>query len=473
MKKKSHQSLVVLMIASFMLPVLFISCPNLIDIQHTGSLSITTSVNSRTISPSSGEIGIVSYTVNGTYSDTTTTFPEVTGNDGPITVENLLVGTWTITVNGLNKDDQIIATKTQDVTIVARSKTEATFSLALIEGTGAVEITIQWPSSVTSFTQLKGTITSTVGFLVATSTAISSDEYDSITQTIEDLATGSYQFKLEFLDNQDIVVGLSYQDSLNIYKNMTSRKTYILDDVTFPLEAPVISMNSSYEVSITCANENVTLYYTTDGNDPELSSTVYESPFMINKNTTVKAFAVRDDRLSSTITEVDLEVPAASPTFSVAANTYDTTQTVELSTTTTGATIYYTVDGSAPTVESTEYTEAIQVDQNTTIKAITVHSDYASSAVSSAQYLIKAASPTFSVNGGTYIVYTTVALSSSTSGATIYYTLDGSTATIEGTEYTSPITINATTTVKAIAVKSNMVTSGESTATYVITTQHK
>lgn len=45
------------------------------------------------------------------------------------------------------------------------------------------------------------------------------------------------------------------------------------------------------------------------------------------------------------------------------------------------------------------------------------------------------------------------------SGATIYYTLDGSTPTTESTEYSGTITLLDTTTVKAIAVKNNVVSS--------------
>lgn len=45
------------------------------------------------------------------------------------------------------------------------------------------------------------------------------------------------------------------------------------------------------------------------------------------------------------------------------------------------------------------------------------------------------------------------------SGATIYYTIDGSTPTTASTEYSGTITLTDTTTVKAIAVKNNVVSS--------------
>lgn len=77
-------------------------------------------------------------------------------------------------------------------------------------------------------------------------------------------------------------------------------------------------------------------------------------------------------------------------------------------------------------------------------------------------------SPTFSPDAGSYENSVTVTLSSNTSGASIYYTTDGSDATTSSTLYESPFTLTETTTVKAIAVKNNQI-SILSTATYTIT----
>ena len=78
----------------------------------------------------------------------------------------------------------------------------------------------------------------------------------------------------------------------------------------------------------------------------------------------------------------------ATPTFSPAEGTYTSAQTVAISCATSGATIYYTTDGSAPSTESSVYSSAIAVSSTTTIKAMAVASGYNNSSVASATYTI-------------------------------------------------------------------------------------
>ena len=77
------------------------------------------------------------------------------------------------------------------------------------------------------------------------------------------------------------------------------------------------------------------------------------------------------------------------------------------------------------------------------------------------------ADPTFSVAGGTYTTVQNVSISCATAGATIYYTTDGSTPTNSSTQYTGAITINSTTTLKAIAYNGSC-TSNVTSATYTM-----
>lgn len=78
----------------------------------------------------------------------------------------------------------------------------------------------------------------------------------------------------------------------------------------------------------------------------------------------------------------------------------------------------------------------------------------------------KAAAVTASIASGTVESGTTITLSSETEGATIYYTTDGTDPTAESTTYTAPISIDATTTIKAVAVVEGLENSEVKTFTY-------
>jgi Chitobiase/beta-hexosaminidase C-terminal domain len=78
------------------------------------------------------------------------------------------------------------------------------------------------------------------------------------------------------------------------------------------------------------------------------------------------------------------------------------------------------------------------------------------------------ATPTFSPAAGTYTSAQSVTLSDSTSGATIYYTTNGTTATTSSTQYTGPIPISASETIEAIAADTGDTNSGVASAPYTI-----
>ncbi len=80
---------------------------------------------------------------------------------------------------------------------------------------------------------------------------------------------------------------------------------------------------------------------------------------------------------------------AAAPSFWPVAGTYSPTQ-ITLSDTTTNSTIYYTTDGSTPSLASTPYTGAINISSTTTVKAIATASGFSPSAAASATYTVPA-----------------------------------------------------------------------------------
>lgn len=78
------------------------------------------------------------------------------------------------------------------------------------------------------------------------------------------------------------------------------------------------------------------------------------------------------------------------------------------------------------------------------------------------------AAPTFNPAAGAVLSGTKVTIATTTEGATIYYTLDGTQPTAASAVYSEPIEITAATTVKALAVKDGMDDSEVATADYTI-----
>jgi hypothetical protein len=165
----------------------------------------------------------------------------------------------------------------------------------------------------------------------------------------------------------------------------------------------------------------------------------------------------------------------ATPTFLPGAGTYTGPQSVTISEATPSATVYYTTDGTTPTTASTTYTGPIAVNSSETLKAIAVASGLTNSAVGSATYTIQqsggtTATPTFAPAAGTYTGTQSVTISDTTSGATIYYTTNGTTPTTASTPYTGPVSVGASETLEAIAVASGQTASAVATAAYTINT---
>ena len=96
------------------------------------------------------------------------------------------------------------------------------------------------------------------------------------------------------------------------------------------------------------------------------------------------------------VTGTEILPYAATPQASIPGGTYTAVQSVSLSDSTPGAAIYYTTNGTPPTINSTQYTGPITVSGTETIEAIATASGYSSSPVFSTTYTINLP-PTFTL----------------------------------------------------------------------------
>ena len=116
-------------------------------------------------------------------------------------------------------------------------------------------------------------------------------------------------------------------------------------------------------------------------------------------------------------------------------------QSVTISTTTSGATINYTTDGTLPTKAiGTVYSGPVAISATSTLQAIAYQTGWANSTVTAGVYAIDGAcaTPAFSPTSGTFTTSTSVTISTTTGGAAIRYTTNGTTpSSTVGTVYST------------------------------------
>jgi hypothetical protein len=145
-------------------------------------------------------------------------------------------------------------------------------------------------------------------------------------------------------------------------------------------ESPALAM--PYRLTSSGAQDNRTFYLYGYNFTLNSAKTAVSVTLPANRNVVVLAVDVTGSAGATP--------PAAAPTFTPAPGTYTSTQSVQLASTTVGASIYYTTNGTTPTTGSTLYNNAtpIAVSSSTTIAAITAASGYSNSTVASGAYVI-------------------------------------------------------------------------------------
>ena len=205
------------------------------------------------------------------------------------------------------------------------------------------------------------------------------------------------------------------------------------------------------EGTVTIADDHSTI--TWEGNASEVVMTVGDKA-VYGTDGSSKAGQICFTDFTATYSAAEAGA-VATPVFSVEAGTQYNPFSVEI-TAEEDATIYYTLDGTEPTAESTEYTEAISFSEfgtTTTVKAIAVVEGEWSN-IASATYSLKVAAPEFSVAGGVYEKLsgtTALKFTSATTSATIFYNNRGGNPITEGSKSYGSLSVLSTAEIKAVA----------------------
>lgn len=193
-----------------------------------------------------------------------------------------------------------------------------------------------------------------------------------------------------------------YKGAITLYKNTQIRAVviksgkadskvvnwnYYVRAKTPQADRPTGVYDSAVRVKLSCKTKGAKIYYTTNGKTPTAKSKRYKGTLTIKKNTELKIIAIHKNVKSDVMTYyygVKAEMPVSNKTE----GDYKGKVVVRLTSKTKNATIYYTTDGSEPSIYSTRYTGPITLNQSTNIRAIAVKNGMENSDVFTVYYYI-------------------------------------------------------------------------------------
>jgi hypothetical protein len=280
------------------------------------------------------------------------------------------------------------------------------------------------------------------------------------------------------------------------YQATTSFALSVTQPPMAAVNAPIINpdggtFTNSVSVSLLTSTSGAAIYYTTDGTTPTQSSKQYTAPFSLTASSLVKAQAFESGMTPSSQVSAwftkdasfdfslnnsgDKSVTAGSSVTNTinAALVSGSTQGVAYSVAglPSGSTASFSSASCSPTCSST-------LTINTTgstpagTSAVTVSATGGGvtqmTSFNLTVNLPTVAMPTISPNGGSFSESVSVTLQTATSGASIYYTTDGSTPTQSSALYTGAMTLTSNATVKAIAFKSSSNPSAVASASFTV-----
>jgi hypothetical protein len=207
---------------------------------------------------------------------------------------------------------------------------------------------------------------------------------------------------------------------------------------------------STQTVTITDSTAGSTIFYTLDGSQPTASSTQYTGPFTVSATATVNAIATAPNFTQSptarSVITINQPSPAATPVISPVTGTYSSPQTVTITDSTAGSTIFYTLDGSQPTTSSTKYTGSFTVSATTTLKAIATAPNFTQSNTATSVITIQSGGST-GINFASGFTSTGLSFNgrAKLNGSRLQLT-DGGTSEASSAWFATPVNVQAFTT---------------------------
>lgn len=173
----------------------------------------------------------------------------------------------------------------------------------------------------------------------------------------------------------------------------------------YPTPTGTVQLNSASYVSAAIALSNGSLTITIPAGTLAAGANTLEVVYLPDDASS----AIYSSQSGSASVVVESGTSATIPTFTPGAGTYPSAQRVSITDATPESMVYYTVDGSDPTIASSIYTGPIWITSTETIKALATAPGFAPSAVATASFTIgipnsgpvlSSLSPAFTSMGG-------------------------------------------------------------------------
>ncbi len=226
-----------------------------------GSLMLRLSVSgmqSKTLVPPT-DMNIAYYNVSGT-GPSSATFSQTNVTATSFIKGSLVVGGWTIVVDGYNTNDDLIGSGTTTVTISAGETTQGSVEVSPLTGLGGtLTIDITWPDETIAKPSVVASLTDSSGVVqdLTFSTASTTAHYSSATDALN---AGYYSLALQLLDDSAQTWGTYV--AVRIVKNQTTAGSYELTaqdlntgsaslTITPVMQNPIAIMLSGQESQLT------------------------------------------------------------------------------------------------------------------------------------------------------------------------------------------------------------------------------
>jgi streptogramin lyase len=246
--------------------------------------------------------------------------------------------------------------------------------------------------------------------------------------------------------------------------------TYSLTAGTPVATAPAGSYLGPQTVTLSSVSTAAMIFYSTNGTIPGSSSPRYTGPISVSSSETLTFVAMATGYSPSPVVSAIYYIapPPAPPTFALAGGVFNNPQTVSIAESVSGATVYYTLNGTTPTASSMKYTGPFTLGSSATVNAVAISPGYSPSSIGSATYTLVAATPSVSLPSGSYTGPQTVTVTTASAAAHIFYSTNGKTPTASCTLYTGPITVSSSETLTFAAIATGYTASTPVAVTYTI-----